>query len=130
MFSHRSATLRSLLRATEETKRAGVSFQAAAKRPEGGALRIVHVSSILSLLLVFLAITQGRAQVGAIHPAGVPDGYVVTPFGYSHYSCVRHLVEGDVFVEDSSAIQHADGTVENIPACQFRDYTLNGEPAA
>src|ERR1017187_4361862 len=43
--------------------------------------------------LPFLASTTARAQApaGPNLPPGVPDGYVITPSGYFHPSCVRQL---------------------------------------
>jgi hypothetical protein len=78
------------------------------------------------LFLAFLAFTPARAQV-PVRPAGVPDGYVITPFGYSHPSCVRELPEGDTLLADGLVIQHANGAIENIPACGYPDYTARGE---
>ena len=56
--------------------------------------------AVMSLWLVFLASTMAYAQVpaGRNRPAGVPDGYVITPFGYFHPSCVRRLAEGETLL--------------------------------
>ena len=66
---------------------------------------------------------------GPNRPATVPEAYVVTPFGYFHPSCVRQLAEGDTLLEDESAIQHADGSMGNLPACGYLHYTPSGEIA-
>src|ERR1017187_5731812 len=54
--------------------------------------------AVLSLFLPFLASTTAHAQApaGPNRPTGVPDGYVITTFGYSRPSCVRQLAEGEI----------------------------------
>jgi hypothetical protein len=73
------------------------------------------------------ALLCAQMPAGLHRPAAVPDGYVVTPFGYYHPSCVVHLAKGDTVVNDGPAIQHADGTFDNIPACNYPRYTARGE---
>jgi hypothetical protein len=58
---------------------------------------------------------------------GVPDGYVITPSGYFHPSCVRHLAVGEALLAGGSIARHADGTTENVPACAYPRYTASGE---
>jgi hypothetical protein len=60
----------------------------------------------------------------------VPDGYVITPFGYFHPSCVRHLAEGDNLLADGRIVQHAKGSLTNLPACDYPHYTARGEMVA
>jgi hypothetical protein len=61
-------------------------------------------------------------------PANVPEGYVVTPFGYFHQSCVRNLSSEEHQLADGR-IQGADGSVEeNVPACNYPRYTPAGLP--
>jgi len=67
-----------------------------------------------------------QVPAGPNRPAGVPDGYVITPFGYFHPSCVRQLTEGETLLADG-VIQHADGTLDNVPACSYPRYTASGE---
>jgi hypothetical protein len=83
------------------------------------------------LMLAFLVSTTAHAQApaGPNRPVGVPDGYVITPSGYFHPSCVRRLAEGDTLLENGPAIQHADGTVEKLPVCEYPHYTPSGEMA-
>ena len=82
----------------------------------------------LSLFLTSLVSPIAYAQVpaGPNRPAGVPEGYVITPFGYFHPSCVRQLTEGETLLADG-IIQHADGTLENVLACDYPRYTASGE---
>ena len=63
------------------------------------------------------------------HAPKVPDGYVITPFGYFHPSCVQNLTRGERLTADGR-LQHADGTVEaNAAVCNYQRYTPSGEPA-
>lgn len=50
----------------------------------------------LLTVLAALATSTILAQVptGPNRPSGVPEGYVITPFGYFHPSCVHTLAEG------------------------------------
>jgi hypothetical protein len=68
-----------------------------------------------------------QAPAGPHRPVGVPDGYVITPFGYFHPSCVVRLSEGDALLEDGRVIQRADGDLDNISACGYPHYTSRGE---
>ena len=64
------------------------------------------------------------------HAPKVPEGYVVTPFGYFHPSCVQSLTRGEKLTVDGR-LQHADGTVEsNAAVCNYQRYTPSGEPAS
>lgn len=65
-------------------------------------------------------------------PAGVPQGYVITPFGYFHPSCVRTIARSDILLADGK-IKHADGTSSPVRTCDYARYTQNGrriEPGA
>jgi hypothetical protein len=99
--------------------------------PRGHGLTVLHWPAILSLFLAFLASSAANAQApaGPNRPIGVPDGYVVTPSGYFHPSCVREVAEGDTLLEDGPAIRHANGTIEKVPVCQYPHYTRTGEIA-
>jgi len=85
--------------------------------------------AVMSLCVTFLASTMAHAQApaGSNRPAGVPAGYVITPFGYFHPSCFRRLAEGETVLADGHAIQHANGTLENIPVCSYPHYTARGQ---
>ncbi|MGA3372736.1 MAG: hypothetical protein ABSC48_13350 [Terracidiphilus sp.] len=72
---------------------------------------------------------RAQAPAGPNRPAGVPEGFVITPFGYFHPSCVLHLAEGDKALTDESAIQHLNGLRENIAACDYPHYTSRGKIA-
>src|SRR5882757_10804682 len=88
------------------------------------------VCLFLSCLLVMTISAVGQT-LSAGRPANVPPEYVVTPFGYMHPSCVVHTRQGERVGQNM--LHHADGTVENIPACQYPRYRAKGEvvePAA
>jgi hypothetical protein len=63
---------------------------------------------------------------GPDRPPQVPDGYVVTPFGYFHSSCVQSLAKDERVLADGR-LQHADGSVEeNAVVCSYPHYTRAG----
>ncbi|WIH04093.1 hypothetical protein KHF85_14895 [Xanthomonas translucens pv. graminis] len=69
------------------------------------------------------------ARVGALpaehKPAGVPDDYVQTPFGYFPPACVRQIHNGERILKDGS-LKHANGTREPAQACTQDNFTANG----
>jgi hypothetical protein len=85
--------------------------------------------TLLSLCLTLFVSAKAYAQApaGPNRPANVPAGYVITPFGYFHPSCVRQLAAGETLSEDGRVLQHANGTVEKVPACAYPRYTARGE---
>jgi DNA-binding transcriptional regulator of glucitol operon len=65
---------------------------------------------------------------GPNRPPNVPDGYVITPFGYFHASCVQSLAKGERLLADGR-LQHADGNIEpNVAVCNYPHYTRGGIP--
>lgn len=63
---------------------------------------------------------------GESRPAAVPQGFLITPFGYFHPSCVQSLATGERLTADGR-IQHADGSEEATAAvCNYPHYTRNG----
>ena len=55
-----------------------------------------------------------------------PEGYVITPAGYFHKSCVRTLTKGERLLADGR-VQHADGTRDqDVPFCAYPRYTPAG----
>jgi hypothetical protein len=67
---------------------------------------------------------------GRNRPASVPDGYVITPFGYFHPSCVQSLAKGERLLADGR-VQHPDGTLEeNVAVCSYQRYTPTGQPVS
>jgi hypothetical protein len=102
------------------------------------ALVAVAVSLFLALVTSTMAHAQAQqrstltrqAPAGPNRPAGVPDGYVITPFGYFHPSCVLRLAEGETLLPDGRVLQHANGILTNIPACKYSHYAASGEIVA
>ena len=71
-----------------------------------------------------------QRPAGTHHPAGIPDNYVITPFGYFHPSCVIGLAKGDTQIDNGHTIQHKDGSFTGIPACGYPRYSPKGEKIA
>jgi hypothetical protein len=74
-----------------------------------------------------LTLAQALPIAATKRPQTVPAGYLITPFGYFHPSCVKQLAKGDVLNHDEKAIEHANGASEKIPACGFPHYRADGE---
>jgi len=94
---------------------------------------LAMLSIILAALFVLvMAAPSAQAQkiAGPNRPAAVPAGYVITPFGYFHPSCVRAVASGDTVLADGR-VQHADGTADaEAPVCGYAHYTAAGEIVA
>jgi hypothetical protein len=91
---------------------------------------VLRMIASLTALSAFLASTLMYAQRpagSARRPPGVPENYVVTPFGYANPSCVEQLAEGDALIADGRYVQHADGALKYIPVCNYPHYTARGE---
>jgi len=84
-------------------------------------------SIAITMLVAGLTTAQALTPAGPKRPATVPADYVITPFGYFHPSCVTHLAEGDVVRQDENAIEHANGTYDNIHVCAYAHYKADGE---
>ena len=70
---------------------------------------------------------HAQRPAGTHHPAGVPNDYLITPFGYFHPSCVVALAKGDMQVDNGHTIQHKDGSFTSIPPCNYPRYSPKGE---
>jgi hypothetical protein len=69
---------------------------------------------------------SGVAVAGPDRPAAVPEGYLITPSGYFHPSCVLRIEEGEKLLADGR-VEHGDGTVETKAAvCAYPHYTPMG----
>jgi hypothetical protein len=96
------------------------------RKPQGW--RKVVVAAIVALSAVsFMTVAQSFPRVATTHPAGVPDGFVITPFGYFHPNCVNVLAKGDVLHQDDQTIARANGTIDKIPTCAYPHYRADGE---
>jgi hypothetical protein len=95
-------------------------------------LALLAISAVLSVS----SAGQGNETVspsqlplaGAARPASVPAGYVITPFGYFHSSCVEVLKAGEHMLPDHR-LQHADGSIEaSAASCSYTHFTPTGTP--
>lgn len=88
---------------------------------------LLKLTTIAAILVVGLVAAQPPAIAGPNRPATVPAGYVITPFGYFHPSCVAHLAEGDELRPDDNVIRHANGASNKMHACAYPHYRADGE---
>lgn len=94
-------------------------------------------SPVSLAVLIALSFSTGSLQAQSANasssahsrrPAGVPEEYVVTPFGYFHPSCVLSLAPGDRQLPDGR-VQHANGGLDaKAPACIYPRYSRSGVP--
>jgi hypothetical protein len=69
---------------------------------------------------------SSQRWAGPNRPPQVPEGYVVTPFGYFHPSCVLRITEGEMLLEDGR-IQHENGVADaNAPFCSYPRFSPTG----
>jgi hypothetical protein len=87
-------------------------------------LKLIAVAAVQ---IVGIVAAQAQIPAGSNRPASVPSGFVITPFGYFHSSCVHRLAEKDVLHSDRQLIQHPNGTSTQMPTCAHPHYTTYGE---
>ena len=90
------------------------------------------LSAIFALLLIFANLAQAQTQTrfwsacpvaGPNRPATVPEGYLITPFGYFHPSCVQSHAKGERQLADGR-VEHADGSIEgHVAVCNYPRYS-------
>lgn len=96
--------------------------------------------AVVALLLISVPFVSGQrtspssidklAVAGPNRPTAVPSGFVITPFGYFHPSCVRSISEQDLLLADGR-VAHTNGKVDQTaPACAFPHYTASGARVA
>ena len=71
-----------------------------------------------------LDLTQVRVD-DPTKPAAVPAGYVVTPYGYFHPSCVQQLDTSEQLRQDGSVLR-ADGSIRQVEACTHPAFLRDG----
>jgi hypothetical protein len=87
-------------------------------------------TSLLSAQITAAKSLNTPLVAGPNRPGNIPQGYVITPFGYFHPSCVQSIAEGETLLADGR-VQHVDGTVEgNIAVCNYLRYKPDGSPMA
>ena len=84
---------------------------------------------LLTALAVLMTSTGLSAQIeaGPHRPGNVPAGYVVTPFGYFHPSCVQSIAEDEALLANGQ-VQHSDGSVTGKTTCSYPRYAPDGAP--
>jgi hypothetical protein len=84
-------------------------------------------AAVLWFAVFALPIARAQMAAGPNRPSGVPAGYVITPFGYFHPSCVRGVASGDTVLADGR-VQHSNGVVDAAaPVCSYPHYSARGE---
>ena len=104
----------------------------------GRILHAARASCLFAACVFFFAgmsaahAAQGTAPVQRLAPTlahaapgGVPQNYVVTPFGYFHPSCVRAIGAEDRVLADGR-VARVDGTIEPWSVCRYAHYTSAG----
>jgi hypothetical protein len=90
-------------------------------------MRNAHLKWLaIALLLANLTAAHALTSAGANRPVTVPANYLITPFGYFHPSCIRHLADGDTVQKEENAVRHADGTFDTVRGCAYRRYAVDG----
>jgi len=84
-------------------------------------------SITITMFVAGLTAAQALPTAGARRPSGVPEDYVITPFGYFHPSCVAHLAKGDEVRQAEKTVRHSNGTSDNIQVCAFPHFKADGE---
>ena len=92
---------------------------------------ISSLAVVAAIVIIFaipvLPCAQAQQIAGPNRPSEVPEGYVITPFGYFHPSCVRGVASGDTVMADGR-VDHQDGAVDaQVPVCSYPHYTARGE---
>jgi hypothetical protein len=84
---------------------------------------------LLTALAALMTSTALFAQIeaGPRRPGNIPAGYVVTPFGYFHPSCVQNIAEGEALLPNGQ-VQHSDGSVTAKTTCNYPRYAADGTP--
>lgn len=89
-------------------------------------LAVLPIILATSLVIATPAVLAQKLA-GPNRPAAVPEGYVITPFGYFHPSCVRQVASGGTVLADGR-VQQVDGSVDaEAPVCAYPHYTAKGE---
>ena len=88
---------------------------------------LLKLIAIATVLVAGLTAAQAQITAGPNRPATVPSGYLITPFGYFHPSCVAQLAEGDELRPDDHVIRHPNGSSSNMHVCAYPHYRANGD---
>jgi hypothetical protein len=80
----------------------------------------------IAFTMLAAGLATAQAPAGPRRPAAVPADYLITPFGYFHSSCVKHLAQGDEVRQDEKVIRHSNGVSESISVCSFPHFKADG----
>jgi hypothetical protein len=94
--------------------------------------RLNYPSSAVLLLLAVHACREPGSSVD-LNPTvqrgapSIPDGYIQTPAGLYHQSCV-HEIESGARIENHGIVRRRDGTTYSLPVCGYPvlDWRTNG----
>lgn len=89
-------------------------------------MKFIRIQVCFVMFAFSLIAMQAQVQAGPHRPSSVPQEYLITPFGYFHPTCVKHLKEGDTLLSDEGAIQHLDGSYDSFPACSYSHFRPDG----
>lgn len=92
--------------------------------------RVRPISLLILICTVLMASLYAQMPAGPNRPASVPDGFVITPSGYFHPSCVMEVRKGEVLLAGGRILQHANGTIENVAKCAYSHFTPGGDEIA
>lgn len=87
-------------------------------------LAITIFASFMNAQTTAFTPARNVTVAGPERPADVPDGFVITPFGYFHPSCVLMLAPGSTLLDNS--VQLPNGSIVPAPACNYPHYTPTG----
>jgi len=90
-------------------------------------ITFIRTASIAAMLVAGLTAAHAQAPAGPNRPATVPEGHVITPFGYFHPSCVVKLAEGDELRPDNKLVRHANGGTEKMHECAYPHFRADGQ---
>jgi hypothetical protein len=88
-------------------------------------MNILRLSAVAAVALA--ALSSSAFAASPHRPSAVPPGYVVTPYGYFHPTCVVHLMKGDELRPDKGVVRHATGMTSAMHVCPFAHYRADGE---
>jgi hypothetical protein len=88
--------------------------------------KLFKTCSVAGFTVLAVLFMSALAVAGPNRPLEVPEGYVITPFGYFHPSCALRVAEGETLLADGR-VEHADGSVDaSVPVCNYPHYTATG----
>jgi hypothetical protein len=88
---------------------------------------LLKVVAVGAMYVASLTAVQAQMPAGPNRPTTVPAGYLITPFGYFHPSCVVHLAQGDELRPAAKVIVHATGAPAPMPTCAYPHFRADGE---